>query len=40
MMARKYFVELKLTNGKTILLSTNMPDEILNALEGFKLKGK
>jgi Zn-dependent protease with chaperone function len=40
MMARKYFVELKLTNGKTILLSTKMPDEMLNALEGFKLKGK
>ena len=40
MMTRKYFVELKLINGKTILLSTNMPDEMLNALTDFKLNGK
>ncbi len=40
MMSRKYFAELKLKNGSTLVLSTNKPDEIRNALEAFMEKGK
>jgi len=40
MLSRKYFAELKLKNGTTIVLSTNKPDEIRNALEAFMEKGK
>jgi hypothetical protein len=40
MMARKYFVELKLNSGKTILLSTCKPREIETSLEGLMKKEK
>lgn len=40
MMSGKYFVELKLKNGTTLVLSTNRPEEIRSALTTFMEKGK
>lgn len=35
MLTRKFFVELKLKSGKTIVLSTTRPEEIATAMEKF-----
>lgn len=38
MLSRKYFLEIKLTNGKTLLLSTRQPSEIEAAMNDLTRK--
>lgn len=38
MLSRKYFLEIKLTNGKTVLLSTRQPNEIEAAMNDLTRK--